>query len=75
MTYAQTAASVHAAGAFAKSQASKMNLLQWELPLALGVSGALLVVMGAAWRPRHPTIGVGLTLPQPEPATTEGALL
>lgn len=75
MTYAQTPASVHAAGTFAKSQASKMNLLQWQFPLALGVLGALLVVAGLVWRPRHPAAGAGPTLPQPEPATTEGVLL
>ena len=75
MTYAQTPASVHAAGAFATSQANKMNLLQWQLPLALGVAGALLVIAGLLWRTRRPTAGAGPTLPQPEPATTQGALL
>jgi hypothetical protein len=75
MTYSQTPASVHSAGATSNSQASKMNLPQWESALVLGVAGALMVIAGLVWRPRHPNDGRGPALPQPERATTQGALL
>lgn len=54
MAYSQTPASVRSAAATANAQGARMNLIQWQLPIALGAAAVLLLLVALVWRPRPP---------------------
>lgn len=55
MAYSETPASIHEAVAVANSQGARMNLIQWQLPLGIGMAAVVVLLLAAVWRPRpHP---------------------
>ena len=54
LTYDQTPASVRAMADTAHSQAARMALIRWQLPLLLVALGLVVAALGVWRRPRHP---------------------
>jgi hypothetical protein len=52
MAYRETPASIHAAASTANQQGARMNLVQWQLPIAIGALALLTFATAWLWRPR-----------------------
>lgn len=71
LSYAEIPASIRATAATAAHQADVMNLVQWQLPLILGVLGVVALVLAWPWRPRRTDAQI---LPVPTGRTRGGEL-
>lgn len=73
LSYAEVPASVRAVAAAAAHQADLMHLIQWQLPMLLGVLAIVALVLAWLWRPRPSGADV-VPLPGPReevPAATD----